>query len=110
MQLIGRILIFPDQEAEIIADNGESLLVNLARAFRWQAMIEEGTYQNAAELAKATNRSQESIARILRLTLLSPKIVHAIVTDTLPGNITARTFRHGVPSTWSEQNKLAGLE
>ncbi|MPN51436.1 hypothetical protein SDC9_199081 [bioreactor metagenome] len=93
-----------------IADNGDSLLLNLARAFRWQGMIDRGEFRNATELAKAVSRNQAYVSRVLRLTLLSPKIVHAIITNTLPTNVTVRTFRFGVPARWEEQHKLIGLE
>lgn len=51
----------------------------LARAFRWREMLEAGQYSTIKEMAQAENINHSYVARILRLTLLSPDIVQAIV-------------------------------
>ena len=65
----------------------DPLVMNLARAFRWQELIDSGVYRNAGELATVTGKDPSYVARILRLTLLSPEIVHAALTVTLERSI-----------------------
>ena len=44
----------------------------LARAFRWQRLLESGQYATIEEITKAEKINTSYISRILRLTLLSP--------------------------------------
>jgi hypothetical protein len=54
-----------------------ALIKAIARAYRWNRMLEHGDYTSVTELAKAENVTESYLARILRLTLLSPKVVEA---------------------------------
>ena len=84
--------------------------MNLARAFRWQALIDEGRFANVHELALGVGKDQAYVARVLRLTLLAPEIVHAALTGTLPEGIGVEHLRQSMPVLWSEQKKLIGME
>ena len=57
----------------------DPLVMNIARAFRWQELIDSGVYRNANELAKAIGKDHAFVARTTRLTLLAPEIIHAIL-------------------------------
>src|SRR5688500_16590406 len=54
-----------------------TLVKAIARAHRWRAMLEDGTYASAAELSAAERINPSYVARLLRLTLLAPEIVEA---------------------------------
>jgi hypothetical protein len=56
-----------------------TLVKALARAFRWQRMLESGDYATVAELAAAEKINPAYLGRILRLTLLPPWTVEAIL-------------------------------
>ena len=58
-----------------------TLIKALARAWRWQRMLDEGIYASVSEISDAENISKSYISRILRLALLAPDIVEAIVAD-----------------------------
>jgi hypothetical protein len=47
----------------------------LARAHRWQRMLEEGKFATLADLADAERISRSYVCRVVRLTLLAPDIV-----------------------------------
>ena len=51
----------------------------LARACRWRRLIESGEYASITDLAAAEKINQSYVCRILRLTLLAPEIVEAIL-------------------------------
>jgi hypothetical protein len=51
----------------------------IARAFRWREMLESGQYQTIREIASAEKINESYVGRVLRLTLLAPEIVEAIV-------------------------------
>ena len=99
-------IITPDSEQNF----ADPLIINLARAFRWQALIDEGRFSNVHELARGVGKDQAYVARVLRLTLLAPEIVHAALTGTLPEGIGVEHLRQSMQVLWSEQKKLIGME
>ena len=99
-------MIFPENDTPEI----DPMVMNLARAFRWQALIDSGTYSNTTELAEATGKDPAYISRIIRLTLLAPEIVHAILAGTLQKSISQDTLRKELPVRWEDQKKIFGVE
>ena len=57
----------------------ETLIRALGRAHRWKRLLEEGRYRSAAEIAEAEGVTRSFVNRLLRLTLLVPDIVEAIL-------------------------------
>ena len=51
----------------------------LARAWRWQRMLENGEHGTLADLAHAERISRSYVCRVLRLTLLAPDIVEHVL-------------------------------
>ena len=47
----------------------------LARAWRWQRMLDDGVYASVSEIGEAENISKSYVSRILRLALLAPDII-----------------------------------
>ena len=60
----------------------------IARAFRWREMLENGTHATIAEIAAAEKINESYVARVLRLTLLAPDIVEAILGGRQPAEMT----------------------
>ena len=56
-----------------------TLVKALARAWRWQRMLDEGRFASARELAEAERVGHSYVGRILRLTLLAPNVVEHIL-------------------------------
>ena len=56
----------------------------LARAFRWRQVLDTGVYATLEELAKAKGVHATYVSRVLRLTLLAPEIVEAILDGRQP--------------------------
>jgi ParB-like chromosome segregation protein Spo0J len=80
-----------------------TLLKALARAHRWQRMLDEGLFASLAELADAERISRSYVSRILRLTLLVPDIVERIL-DGRPTAGLAR-FLKPFPFEWERQRE-----
>jgi uncharacterized protein YerC len=51
----------------------------LAQAFRWRRMLDEGVCATLEDLAQAKGVAPSYVSRVLRLTLLAPQIVEAIL-------------------------------
>ena len=56
-----------------------TLIKALARAWRWQRMLDKGLYMSVSEIGDAENISKSYVSRILRLALVAPDIVEAIL-------------------------------
>jgi hypothetical protein len=52
-----------------------TLVKALARAHRWQRMLDDSVYASVSEIGDAENISKSYVSRILRLALLAPDIV-----------------------------------
>jgi hypothetical protein len=80
------------------------LLHALVRAFHWQSLLEDGHYASVNELAKANGKNASYVAAILRLTLLAPDIVEAVLDGRQPVSLQLQPLmRSGVPVAWEEQ-------
>jgi hypothetical protein len=62
----------------------------LARAFRWRKMLDEGVHGTLEDLARAKGVNATYVSHVLRLTLLAPEIVKAILDGRQPGKLQAR--------------------
>ena len=56
----------------------------LARAFRWRKMLDDGVHATLEDLARAKGVHATYVSRVLRLTLLAPEIVEAILDGRQP--------------------------
>ncbi|MGB6537617.1 MAG: hypothetical protein WBF58_16840 [Xanthobacteraceae bacterium] len=75
----------------------------VARAFRWREMLENGTHATIAEIAAAEKINEAYVGRVLRLTLLAPDIVEAILDGRQPAQMTLAVLMQRFPVEWSEQ-------
>jgi len=96
-------IIGPDGAVARQSDNGAgfapvrgdpALVKALARGFRWRRMLEEGRYASISEMAAAEMIERGYLGTLLRLTLLPPEMVEAIVDGRQP---------EGVPVRWACQ-------
>ena len=86
------------------------LEIALARAFRWQEMIETGQAKSNSDLARKLRLDQSYIARTIRLASLAPDIIEAILDGQEPDGLSLWGLRRDVPLLWQEQRELLGLE
>ena len=85
------------------------LALALARAFRWQEMIESGEAVSNSDLGRRLRIDQSFIARTIRLAALAPDIVEAILDGHEPDEASLRRLRRRTPPLWTEQRELLGL-
>jgi hypothetical protein len=80
-----------------------TLIKALARAWRWQKLLDNDFYTGIAELADAERISRSYVCRVLRLTLLAPDIIERI----LDGRPTAglAEFLKPSPVDWERQRE-----
>ena len=83
-----------------------TLVKALARAFRWKRMLESGEFATIAELAAREGIARSYMTRVLRLTLLAPDIVEAILDDRQRTNLTLAKAMDELPAAWGDQRAL----
>lgn len=77
----------------------------LARAHRWKRLLESSRFGSVAELAEAEKINQSYLCRVLRLTLLAPDIVEAILDGRQPTSLQLDALLRGIPFVWDEQRR-----
>lgn len=80
-----------------------TLVKALARAFRWRRMMEAGRFATINELAAAEKINPSYVSRVLRLTLLAPDIVEAILDGRQPDGMTLPGLMEPFPMEWDTQ-------
>jgi len=83
-----------------------TLVKALARAFRWRRMMETGRFATLNELAAAEKINSSYVSRLLRLTLLAPDIVEAILDGRQPEGMTLPGLMEPFPVDWGRQEDL----
>ena len=82
-----------------------ALVKALARAFRWKRMLESGEYATIAELAGREGIAPSYMTRVLRLTLLAPKVVERILDGRAGPDVTLARLLEPFPLEWAEQEE-----
>ena len=75
----------------------------LARAFRWRRMLDTGEYATLEDLARAKRVHATYVSRVLRLTLLAPDLVEAILDGRQPAELQLDGLLEGFPLDWEGQ-------
>jgi hypothetical protein len=82
------------------------LIKALARAWRWQRLLDRGVHGSVTELAEAEKISKSYVSRILRLALLAPDIVEAILGGWADQRVMLERLEQSLPVGWEEQRTL----
>ena len=81
-----------------------TLLKAIARGFRWRKLLETGHFATIQEIAEAENINPSYISRVLRMTLLAPEIVEAILDGTQPAGLTRAKVMKPFRLEWKHQS------
>ncbi len=83
--------------------NPSPMLVALARAYVWQTWIDEGKFENAQTLADHFGVDASLVRRILRLGVISPRIIEAVLEGNEPEISLQELFKINQPVNWDHQ-------
>lgn len=75
----------------------------IARAFRWREMLENGECSTLREIAQAEKINESYVSRVLRLTLLSPELIEAILNGRQPAGLQLEDLTKRFPVEWEIQ-------
>jgi hypothetical protein len=86
-----------------------AMIKAVARAFRWRRLIETGIHATIEEIAQDENINSSYVARVLRLALLAPDTIEAILDGRQPTDLTLGHLLRPFPVEWrSQQESLLG--
>ena len=77
-----------------------ALVKALARAFRYQRMLDQRRYASVTEMAAAEEIDRGYLGRLLQLTLLAPDTIAAILDGTQDGELTLPSLMVGLELRW----------
>lgn len=83
-----------------------ALLKALARGFRWRKLLEIGDYATIKEIADTENINPSYVSRLLRMTLLSPDVIEAILAGRQPPGLTMARAMRPFELNWDRQQEL----
>ena len=101
-----KLVVAPDGSiapAKPRAQTVSALVKVVVNAHRWQKMLDSGEYATVAELAAAERVNPSNASRVLRLTLISPDIVDAILDGRHARTLTLEMLLRPFPSEWYAQ-------
>jgi hypothetical protein len=87
-----------------------ALVKALARAFRYQRMLDEGRYASVTEMAAAERLERGYLGSLLRLTLLAPDIIAAILDGRASSSIALPALMKPIPEGWEDQRECLAPE
>jgi hypothetical protein len=83
-----------------------TLVKALARAWRWQRMLDDGIYTTVSDIGDAESISKSYISRILRLALLAPDLVEGILAGQTDHALVLEQLEGPLSASWEEQREL----
>lgn len=84
-----------------------TLVKALARAFRYQRLLDEGRYASISEMAAAERIDRGYLGRMLRLALLSPDVIEALVEGRQPPGMSLPLLTASATAPWTEARQGA---
>ncbi len=80
-----------------------TMIKALARAFRWRRMLETGAVVTIRDIAAREKIKESYVGRVLRLTLLAPEIVEAILDGRQAPEMTLPVLMGPFQAEWERQ-------
>ena len=104
-----KLVIVPDglPDAAPRTDCNIPLALAVARAHHWHQLFLSGRYATATELARKLGLDRSYVTRMMRLALLAPDIVDAIMDGREPDGLTFKKLTaKPLPIDWNAQRAL----
>jgi hypothetical protein len=102
-----KVVLAPDgtsvTTAPVYSRIDNAMVKAIARALRWREMLENGRHATIAEIAASEKINESYVGRVLRLTLLAPDIVEAILGARQPAKITLAVLMRQFSVVWKQQ-------
>jgi hypothetical protein len=106
-----KVVVRPDGQVEaagkVTTQHDQPLLVALTRAFYWQQLLDDVVMASGSEIAQREGLHHSTVNELLRLTLLEPAIIQAILAGKQPRCMSLLWFqRNPLPADWRQQRAV----
>ena len=99
-----KMVVMPDGAPWASRPSVDNAIVKaVVRAFRWQRMLDDGVCGTIKELAERERVNAGYMSRVLRLTLLAPDLVEALLDGRQPAGLRLEDMLNEFPVAWVEQ-------
>ena len=101
-----KVIVLPDGShghPEPAATIDNTMIKAIARAFRWQKLLENGTFSCIDDIAKTERICASFVGKVFRLSLLAPDIVDVILDGKQPATLTLKQLLKPFPVEWASQ-------
>jgi hypothetical protein len=108
---VSKVVVRPDGQVDapghVATQHDPPLLVALTRAFYWQQLLDDGVVASGSEIAQREGLHHPTVNELLRLTLLEPAIIQAILAGKQPRCMSLLWFqRNPLPTDWAAQREI----
>jgi hypothetical protein len=94
-----------DGVAPVTTRADPAVLKALARAFRYQRMLDDGRYASISEMAEGEKLERGYLGSLLRLTLLAPDLIEAFLDGRASSTIGLSALIEPIPEVWLRQRE-----
>lgn len=95
------------ERAAQAAAQDSALMRALGLAHHWQRLLDEERVTSLTEIAMAEGMDVTQVRRVMRLTLLAPKVIERLVGA--PDILLEQVMRRSWPNGWDEQKQVIAL-
>lgn len=96
----------PEVNLESGATYRDAMVIAIARGFRWKKLLDDGKYESIKQMAAELGVAAPYMAMIMRLTLLAPDIIEAIIDGRESDGMSIELLRKPMSLLWTEQRQL----
>jgi hypothetical protein len=109
-----KVMTPPPGSNSVLSSGGEdiSMIRTLGKAFYWHKLLEQGKFASCRDLAAHMKLEHGWAAEVLRMTMLAPDIIEAILDGRQPRHLNLQRLRgrhDPLPRVWGEQRRLLGF-
>ena len=94
------------ESGAVLTRTDPALLKALARAFRYQRLLDQGRYASITEMAAAERIERGYLGTLLRLTLLAPALVDELMVGRAGSAPSLPELLQPFPEIWEHQQEL----
>ena len=103
-----KYIVAPTEQPTPPSASESNILKALGRAFHWQALMENDPSVSHDVIAKKEALSSPYVSKVMKLTLLAPDVIEAILDGRCPSYITLVELIQ-IGYVWEDQRKLIGI-
>ena len=103
-----KIVVSPDGQWAWVPSRprvDNTLLRAVVQAFHWKHLLEVGEFATVSELATAEKLNTSYVSHVLRLTMLAPDLVEAVLDGKQPATLQLQQIVRRVECDWLQQRR-----